>query len=214
MYKKLIVIGLLFALALPAMAFWPLSSKQKLKVTADTWIYQFKPDKNYGNGWGWADITDPTKSVTVPKMFLGFGGADKKIILLKFDQSALKKNKGIKKAEAAIYNDFAGSAMAIKVDARKVISPWEEMSVTYNKKPQTAEKILSSTVLQGAIDFAQKGKWYKFDVTAAVQSWQKGDTNYGIMLDPEGDAGVDFDIVAREYTDKASYAPVLEVQYQ
>lgn len=214
MSKKLWIFILIASLALPAMAFWPFSSKQKLKATADTWIYQFKPDKNYGNGWGWADITDPYRAVTVPKMFLGFGGIDKKIILLKFDLTKLKKNKSIKQAEVAIYNDFAGSDMPITIDAKKIISSWEEMSVTYNTKPKTDEAILSRVELQGSIGFKQTGKWYRFDVTQAVQAWQKGEPNYGIMLDPEGEAGVDFDIIAREYVDKANYAPVLEVQYQ
>jgi len=208
------VVLLGICLASSGVACWPFPSKQNFKVLADTWIYQLNPDKNYGNGWGWGEITDPLKSVTAPKMFLGFSGTGKKIVLLKFDLTKLVKNKIIKKAEVAFYNDYAGSDTAIKVDAKQIISPWEEMDLTYNTMPKTDGIIMSSVTLQGAIGFNQPGKWYRFDVTKAVQSYQKGDPNYGIMLDPEGQAGVDFDIIAREYKDKSNYAPVLEVQYQ
>ena len=188
------------------------AGSQILNVSADTWVYAFRPDKNYGDGGGWKDITNPDEPTTLPKMFLGFGGSDKKIALFKFDLSTLNKSKEIKNASLAVYNDFAGSAAAIKVDAKKINSPWEEMKVTYKTRPGT-DKVLSTMTLQGAIGYKDSGKWYRFDITEAVRAWQAGAANYGIMLDPQGDSGVDFDLVAREYSDKSQYAPRIEVVY-
>ena len=212
MKKSWMVVLLIGLMVLPAAAFWGWG-EESLKVTADTWIYAFRPTRNYGDGKGWADITDPTKSVTVPKMFLGFGGSDIKIVLLKFDTAKLKKDKAVKSAYVNIYNDYAGSAAALKVDAKMITSPWEEMKVTYRTAPRTASEVLSTVTLQGSISDAKSGKWYKFDVTKAVKAWQKGTPNYGIMLIPQGEAGVDFDLVAREYKAMAQYAPSLKISY-
>mgnify|MGYP001438169262 CR=1 FL=1 len=185
---------------------------QVLNVTEDTWVYAFRPDRNYGNGGGWKDRTNPGEPVTLPKMFLGFGGEDKKIVLLKFDLSSLAKGKTINKAEVLVYNDFAGSDAAIKVAAKRIISSWDEMKATYRNQPKTGP-VLSTTSLRGSIGYKQPGKWYRFDVTEAARAWQAGSTNYGIMLDPEGESGVDFDLVAREYQQKAEYTPRLEISY-
>ena len=208
MVRKMIVLCLAAALALPVCAFW--GSGDTLKVTADTWVYQFKPNKNYGDGRGWADITDPTKSVTVPKMFLGFGGSDKKTVLLKFDTSRLKKDKPVKKATVCIYNDYAGSAASVKVAAKMISSAWDEMKVTYNTRPKTAGQVLSTLTV---VNKPNKGQWLTWDVTAAVKAWQSGKANNGIMLDPQGEYGVDFDIIAREYKGQSAYYPKLEVSY-
>ncbi len=212
MTKKILVLAVVLGLIAPSFALMG-SSGRYFKVSADTWVYQFKPDKNYGDGKGWADITNPTKSVTLPKMFLGFGGSDKKIVLVRFDLSLLDKNKEIKKAEVNLFNDYAGSAAPITVNAKMITSDWDELKVTYRTMPRTEDKVLSTTTLEGAVADRSSGKWYRFDVTDAAKAWQKGETNYGIALIPQGDSGVDFDIVAREYRERISYAPSLKVTY-
>lgn len=189
-------------------------SKQVLPVEADTWVYAFRPDKNYGDGGGWADITNPNMSVTLPKMFLGFGGTDIKIVLLKFDTKDMKKHAVIKKAVAKVYNDYAGSDAAQKIDAKMITSEWKENTITFNTRPSLDDRVLSTVTIKGAIGNKQPGRWIEFDVTAAVQHWQKGGANFGIALVPQGDHGVDFDLVAKEYKAKASYAPKLEIEYK
>ncbi|MDD4179714.1 MAG: DNRLRE domain-containing protein [Candidatus Margulisbacteria bacterium] len=183
------------------------------KVTADTWVYQFRPDKNYGDGYGWKDITDPTKATSSPRIFIGFGGEDKKVGLFQFDTATLKKDKPIKSAYILLYNDQAGSAAPIKVDAVLVTKSWKEGEVTYKKIPK-ADVTLSTTTLQGAIGLRQPGKWYKFDVTKAVQAWQGGKPNYGIMLLPQGDSGVDFQFICKEAKGHGGHYPRLEVNYK
>ena len=226
--KKLAAIALIFvfgiaaahALRLPSAsgivdsARTAITNKQIFSVISDTWVYQFKPDKNYGDGKGWADITDPTNPVTLPKMFLGFGGTDKKTVLLKFDISGMDRSKQISSARVLLYNDYAGSDAAILVDAKMLTGTWEEKSVTYNSCPGTDGKVLSTTRMKGAIGYRDPSRWYAYDVTDAVKAWQAGTPNNGIMLDPQGEYGVDFDIVAKEYTQKAAYAPKLEVTYK
>ncbi len=105
-------------------------------VTKDTWIYAFRPDSNYGRGLGWRDRTDPTQDLTVPKMFLGFGGTDKKMILLDFDISQLPPGVAPQRAVVRLYNDYAGSAASTPVAARMVLSPWEEDKVTWRTAPK------------------------------------------------------------------------------
>jgi hypothetical protein len=208
--RKEYLVGLLVAvLALPVMAFW--GAGQTFKVTDDTWVYQFRPNKNYGDGYGWKDITGPDSKAT-PRIFIGWGGSDKKIGLLKFDLTGLDKNKPVKSASVLLYNCFAGSAAAQLVDVRLVTSPWQERKVTYRLKPKAGE-VLSTTNLQGSRDYKQAGKWYKFDVTKAAQAWQKGAANNGVMLDPQGDSGVDFEFVCRESAGGAERGPKLEISY-
>jgi hypothetical protein len=183
-------------------------------LVADTWVYAFRPDRNYGDGGGWVDKTDPDNPVTTPKMFLGFGGTDIKIALIKFDTAALKKEAAVKSAVVSVYNDFAGSDAAQKIDAKQVLSDWDEMKVTYNTRPKIADEKLSTVTFQGAIGYNQPGKWYSFDVTPAIKAWQAGKSNYGIALVPQGDSGVDFDLIAREYATKRQFAPKLEIVYE
>ncbi|MFA4843377.1 MAG: DNRLRE domain-containing protein [Candidatus Margulisiibacteriota bacterium] len=208
--KKQLLIGLLVAgLVLPGLAFW--GAGQTCKVTADTWIYQFRLNKNYGDGYGWKDITGPVATAT-PRIFIGWGGSDKKIGLLKFDLTGLNKTKPVKSASVLLYNCFAGSAAAQLVDVRMITAPWTESKVTYQNRP-SAGAVLSTTNLQGSRNYKTEGKWYKFDVTKAAQAWQKGTANNGVMLDPQGDGGVDFEFVCKESAGGAERGPKLEINY-
>lgn len=183
-------------------------------ATKDTWIYAFRPDSNYGGGYGWKDRTDPAKDMTVPKMFLGFGGTDKKLILLDFDLSQLPKGVAPKKAVVRLYNDFAGSAAGTEVSAKMVLSPWEENKVTWRTAPKLDTAQTSVTSLRGSITYGQEGRWYEWDVARIVSAWMVNRKPcHGIALDPVGDYGVDRDFVCKEYKEKARLAPVLEVEY-
>jgi hypothetical protein len=190
----------------------PISGPVSCPVAKDTWVYIFRPDRNYGDGLGWKDRTDPTQDLTVPKMFLGFGGSDKKLALVAFDISKLPKGQIPSKATLRLFNDFAGSAAATEVQAKQVLGEWDELKVTWKTRPQLSAAA-STAMLSGAIGYGQDGKWYEWDVTAIVKAWAGGQPNYGIALDPLGDSGVDRDIVCREYAQKAAFAPVLAVEY-
>lgn len=184
-------------------------------VTKDTWIYAFRPDSNYGQGYGWKDITDPTKDIAVPKMFLGFSGADKKAILLQFDLSKLPQGRLAKRAVIKLYNDFAGSSAETKVDVRMITQPWEEMAVTWKSKPRWTSAVISTASLKGSINHRQTGKWYEWDITKMILVWIVNKRpNNGIVLDPQGDSGVDRDFVCKGYAGKEQFFPVLEVTYE
>jgi hypothetical protein len=183
-------------------------------VVKDTWIYAFRPDSNYGNGMGWKDQTDPVKDITVPKIFLGFGGSDKKVVLLQFDLSKLPKDKEAKKAVVKLYNDFAGSDAVTKVDAKMITGPWEEMKVTWKSKPKWTSSVVATTSLKGAINYGQQGKWYEWDVTKLIHVWIiNKKPNHGVVLEPAGDSGVDRDFICKEYKGKEQFYPMLEVTY-
>jgi hypothetical protein len=210
MKTKYLPVLLVVALAIPALAFW--GGPQTCKVTADTWVYQFRPDKNYGDGYGWKDITGPDSKAT-PRIFIGWGGTDLKIGLLQFDLSKLDKTKSVKKAELKLFNCFAGSDAGVKVDAKMITAPWQESAVTYRHRPKAGET-LSTVLLKGSLNYHNPGKWYSWDVTKAVQAWQKGAPNYGIMLLPQGEYGVDFEFVCKESAGGAERGPRLEISYQ
>jgi hypothetical protein len=207
--KKMLGLVLVLVLVAPAWAFW--GGTKSFQVTADTWVYQFRPNKNYGDGYGWKDITGPDSKAT-PRIFIGFGGTDIKIGLFKFDLSGLDKNKAVKSATLMIYNCFAGSDAGVKVDAKMITAPWSESTVTYRNRPSAGET-LSTVLLKGGRNYNNPGKWYGFDATKAVQAWQKGAANYGIMLDPQGDSGVDFEFVCKESAGGRERGPKLEVNY-
>jgi len=179
---------------------------------ADTWVYAFRPDKNYGDGLGWKDITNPGQEYSVPRLFIGFGGTDIKIGLIKFDLGGLDRSRPVKSAKLLLYNCFAGSDAALNVDAKFIKEPWDESTVTFKTKPAAGE-LLSTTTLQGGRNYNDPGKWYSFDVTAAVQAWQSGAGNNGIMLLPQGESGVDFEFVCKESAGAAERGPKLEVSY-
>ncbi|MBI5804959.1 DNRLRE domain-containing protein [candidate division TA06 bacterium] len=183
-------------------------------LVKDTWVYAFRPDSNYGNGYGWKDRTAKDKDLTVPKMFLGFGGADIKVILLQFDLSKLPKDKTPVKAEIKLYNDIAGSAAETRVTAKMITAPWEEMKVTWRNRPKWTSMIFSTQTLKGEINYGQGGKWYTWDALKLLNQWvSKGKINYGLALVPEGESGVDRDFICREYHGKEQFYPVLEVTY-
>ncbi len=191
-----------------------IGAKVVCPVDKDTWIYAFRPDSNYGGGLSWKDRTDPTKDLTVPKMFLGFGGTDKKLVLLDFDVSRLPRGVAPQKAVIKLYNDYAGSVAGTEVAAKMVLGPWDENKVTWRTAPKLDSEPASVALLRGSINYGQEGKWYQWDVTGIVKAWMVGNKPcYGIALDPVGDYGVDRDLVSKEYKEKAQFAPVLEVEY-
>ncbi|MCU0606793.1 MAG: DNRLRE domain-containing protein [Candidatus Edwardsbacteria bacterium] len=181
-------------------------------VSQDTWVYAFRPDRNYGDGLGWKDRTDPTQDLTVPKVFLGFGGTDEKLGLFRFDTNALPQGRKPSRATLRAYNDFAGSDAALTLEAKAVLGPWEESKVTWKTRPQLGPAVASLT-LKGAIGYGQSGRWCEWDVTAIVAGWAAGTPSFGIALDPVGEAGVDRDFVCKEYAKMAGYAPQLVVEY-
>ncbi|MFA5114187.1 MAG: DNRLRE domain-containing protein [Candidatus Margulisiibacteriota bacterium] len=190
----------------------PAGGATTFRTIADTWVYAFRPDKNYGDGLGWKDITNPGAPYSVPRIFIGFGGSDVKIGLLKFDLSGLDKSRPVKNASLKLYNCFAGSDAAVKVDAKRITQPWSETTVTYKTRP-AAGVTVSTTILQGGRNYNDPGKWYDFDVTGAVQAWQGGAENDGIMLLPQGESGVDFEFVCKESAGGAERGPLIEVSY-
>ncbi len=190
-----------------------MQNKIKCQVVKDTWIYKAQPNKNYGDGGGWKDITDPYNPTTIPKLFLGFSGTDKEIVLLQFDITNLPKDKKPKRAVVKLYNDYSGSDAPTQVAAKQILSTWEEMAVTWKTAPKLSDNVVSVITIKGARSEREGGIWYEWDVTQILEKWLAGEPNYGIALDPVGEYGVEREFVCREYKEKSNYAPVIEVEY-
>ncbi|HVN67290.1 MAG TPA: DNRLRE domain-containing protein, partial [Candidatus Sulfotelmatobacter sp.] len=148
----------------------------------------------------------------VPLISVGSSGGEVKIGLLKFDLSGLDNNRPARSANLLIYNCFAGSDVPLNIEARLITEPWDEDTVTYNNRP-AAKETLSTLTLQGVRTFSDPGKWYSFDVTQAVEAWQLGAANNGIMLVPQGDASVYFEFVCKEAAGAPDRRPKLEITY-
>lgn len=71
----------------------------------------------------------------------------------------------------AVYGEEA------RVDASKVLGPWNEQEIKWDNKP--------SKNYIGFSNLESSKKWHEWDVTSTVDSWLKGEPNYGICLSSE-----------------------------
>ena len=70
--------------------------------------------------------------------------------------------------------------------AYQVITPWNEISVTWNAKPSIFSIPLTST------SFNNSEGWVDLNITSLYLQWKSGTPNYGIMLRTDGNAGTCF----------------------
>ncbi|MEO0162789.1 MAG: DNRLRE domain-containing protein, partial [candidate division WOR-3 bacterium] len=140
-------------------------------------------------------------------------GTDKEIVLLQFDITNLPKDKKPKRAVVKLYNDYSGSDAPTQVAAKQILSPWEEMTVTWKTAPKLSDNVVSVITIKGARSEREGGIWYEWDVTQILEKWLAGEPNYGIALDPVGEYGVEREFVCREYKEKSNFVPTLEVEY-
>jgi len=189
-----------------------------IKVAEDTYIYEFKKDRNYGKGIGPQVSTPGYKSyyeatMKGPKIRVGFQGKDREIGLLKFDVSSIEDPMKVKRAVLRLNNDLASSSLPCKIAARLVLSPWNEMEVTWNTMPVIDSNDICVITLVGEVNWQNKeGIWYEWDITDAVKKWVENPLlNFGIALVPLGTSGVDRDFVAKEFDLKKDKIPELVV---
>ena len=119
-------------------------------------------------------------------------------------------NSDIVSAKLVLYGNgiFNITGSSARIDAKKVLTPWEESTVKWNSKPLYGETVSSSVV------YDNLAKNYEWDITSLVKSWFNGQiTNNGLALstidNPDGIARFN----SREHSD-ASKRPMLIVTYR
>jgi len=163
----------------------------EIRTNRDTWVNEFRKEKNYGDGRGYMLYDEPGP----PMLFLGFSGTDEKIVLLGFDMNKGKVGaERVSKAILRVCCVYSGTEAPCTVEARPILEPWEEHTVTFATMPRLGNPV-SAVTLKG---MHRDPKWYEWDVTKIVNGWLAGKPNHGIALDPKGDKGVDRWIGARE----------------
>ena len=164
-----------------------------LPVQADTWINQALPSTNYGN--------ETTVSI-------GRVSTNARNGLLKFDLSSLPGSTVVISAALEMYYDVnlslpEGARGVADVWTDAVLSPWSEMTVTWNTRPVTqAVGDPASGITPG---------WNRWDVSNLVRHWVSGTIlNNGLQLrlDP-GATPAAHDLVAQP----DAYAARLVVAY-
>ena len=97
--------------------------------------------------------------------------------LLKFDVSSIPQGSVIESADLYLYffayvDTFPGGR---RLDATRITSDWEEMTVTWNNQPSYASQPTSDSTVPGTL-----GRWMYWDLTEDVQDFVDGEKdNYG-----------------------------------
>ena len=175
----------------------------KIMITKDSWLSEFKKDKNYGDGKGWKENYEEGK----PALFLGFGGKDKKLVVLGFNVKEIE-GKDIKKAILKLAVVYSGSAKEMVHEAKPILEDWEEDKVTWNNLNKFGPTV-SSNSIKGAWNYAGGPKWYEWNVTDIVKDCLSGKA-FGIAIDTPGSSGIDRQVEPHE-SDDSDLRPYIEV---
>jgi len=175
-----------------------LTTSKTLYPVADTYVEETWPDDNHG---------------AETHLDVGNVSGKENIVLIKFDLSQLPRNIVIHYAKLTM-NEFgyAGEALPTsRIRLYRVLSGWNENTVTYNTKPEISDDILAE------IPAEQLLGEHSFEITEDIQYLYKHQSeNYGHALRPSY-LGTDEEYWAefesRESTDIASklyveYAPI------
>lgn len=176
----------------------------RIPITKDSWLSQFKKDMNYGDGKGWKENFVEGEAA----MFLGFGGADKKIPVLGFETDELT-DMTIENATLKLAVVYSGSSKEEVYEAKAILQKWEESKVTWNNLKKFGPAV-STVKLAGAWNYRNDPVWIEFDVTKIVKDCVTGKA-FGIAIDTQGKSGIDRQIESRE-SDKTDLQPYIEVE--
>lgn len=184
-----------------------------LYPSQDSWVNALsgRTATNYGAGRAWVE----NGAEGEPALFLGFLGRARASVLIQgFDLSRLPDDIPILRAELKLYMVYSGSAHEVEVTARRITEAWSELAVTQEKLPAFSSESYGRAVLEGAINMDQKnrgeGRWISWDITELARLWKNDPAaNFGLLLHPEGDSGVDRQFDCRE--SECDFGPRLEI---
>ena len=154
----------------------------------DVTLRKANPDNNYG---------DNTNLVTGTQIAGDSNG------LIKFNLNSLPNT--VIKVTLNLYNIYgSGHAYNGLTKIYKVLSDWNEHTVTWNNQPTyesnaTANKTITNT-----------NGWVSIDITTLYKSWKTNSTNYGMLIDTEGTGYPPGRFYTSDYTEE-SMKPYLEI---
>ena len=152
--KKYFIVIVSLALPLGAQIFDPIQ---------DSYVSQYNPNSNFG-----ADGIIFVYSNIFDENTIARG-------LLEFDLTSIAPGTGIQSALLNLYMfDQAGSDLAVEV--RRVLDPWNQMTVTWLNQPAHDVNLAAILPYQGY-------DWWHFDITSLVQFWVNNPgLNHGLKL--------------------------------
>ena len=130
-------------------------------------MYDASPDQNYGTLVSlWAST---------------YNGSTDRRSLIQFDLSSIPSNATVTSSTLSLYGEatvFEGDPLGdiSNVSLYKILSPWNEGSVTWNNQPTTdASPLYTRTIYEAGHD-----EWHTFTITSLVDSWiRRTVPNYG-----------------------------------
>ncbi|MCD6459414.1 DNRLRE domain-containing protein [bacterium] len=158
LYCNLVVLGIAFFF-LSSDGYASVITLQPGSEGKDTIVYSGSPNNNYGSG-----------------LSMDAGNINSFYPLIEFDISVLPEDVIIYNAVLELYVRAVNS-VHYPMSAYKIVSPWDEMTVTWNNKPSLD---MSAGVLNSGGIPAQY-TWAEWDITDFVNEWHSGiSPNYGV----------------------------------
>jgi hypothetical protein len=132
-------------------------------------------------------------------------------ILIKFDLSPIGSDKTVNSAKLKLYyyKNKDNSPVNNTLCVYKIISDWEENSVTWNTKPQNESNCIAYCFVPALIE-----NWIEWDVTSEIEKISKDESpNYGWRISDETYWG-SYNIPITYFYSKEStnYVPYLEIK--
>jgi len=171
-----------------------------LEPSEDAYVSQYNPGSNYGRD----------EVVSVRSYRTGMKSFNHRLYL-KFNLMQLVPGHQVVSATLRLFKYIEGGQVGTrKIEVRNVLGEWHETSVTWNSRPNLAEKLTGWTYVEKA------GNWYEWDVTVGVRSWLNENlANNGFcIIDSEEDSSIDYASVfySREAYEMYMYRPKLEIK--
>ena len=111
-------------------------------------------------------------------IFMGIGFISTGAAFIEFDLSSLPEGATIISATITLHAEYRDG----QIYFRPVISPWDEMSVTWDNQPGTLLPEISYPISRGEPDGpCYMGCAWEFDITSIVQYWSDN-SNFGIWV--------------------------------
>ena len=146
--------------------------------------------------------------------------------VLRFDVTSIPAQAQLTSARLELYLAESGSANSdMRAEVYRLLRGWNETTATWNR-PATGQTWAQAgaqgvgadynATLVAATNVQATGRWYSFDVTAAVQAWLTNpSSNYGLLLQANAATNTpNFEerFASREATD-ATKRPKLTIDY-